>query len=253
MTIGYELAGKIALVTGAAGSIGRAIALAYAGAGASVVVADRDEQGGILTRRAVEAIGGAALFHPLDVRKAEDHTTLVAATLDRFGRLDMACNNAGISGGISPLADYPLHVWADVIDINLSGVFYGMRSQIPAMLAVGGGSIVNIASVMGLVTFVGNPAYTAAKHGVIGLTKSAAFDYGRSGIRVNAVAPGFIDTPLLKTVLQDDEFAEVERRHLLGRLGRPEEVAELVLWLSSPRSSFSTGGTFTVDGGYLAQ
>lgn len=248
-----DLKGRVAIVTGAARGIGRAVAIRYAQAGARVVVADHDRQHGEETQALLESLGAEAMFHPIDVRDAAAHEELVAATLKRFGGLDVACNNAGISGGVAPLAEYPIAVWKEVLDINLSGVFYGMRTQIPAMLRRQGGAIVNIASVLGAVTYVGAPAYTAAKHGVIGLTKSAAFDYGRQCIRVNAVLPGFIDTPLLETVLQPDARGEIEQRHLLGRLGTVDEVAELVSWLSCARSSFSTGGAFPVDGGYLAQ
>lgn len=245
---------KVLLVTGAASGIGRAIALVAAREGARVVVADTQVAGGEETAALVRAQGGEALFVPSDAGKAADAEALVARALEHFGRLDAACNNAGIAGESAPLADYPLDAWDQVLGVNLSGVFYGLKYQIPAMLRSGGGSIVNVASILGAVAFPTAAAYTAAKHGVVGLTKVAAVEYSRHGVRVNAVGPAFISTPMIAR-FEDDQAVNdmLVAAHPIGRLGRPEEVAELVVWLASGRSSFVTGAYYPVDGGYLAR
>ena len=248
------LKNKVALVTGASSGIGRAVALMFAREGAKLVVSDVNAKAGEETASLVRAAGSEAIFVAADVGKPEDAKTLVEQAVTQFGRLDIACNNAGIGGPTAATADYPLDGWAQVININLSGVFYGMQQQIAAMLRTGGGSIVNVASVLGAVAFANSPAYTAAKHGVIGLTQAAALEYGTKGIRINAVGPGFIRTPMISQLEQDSAInAMLVAAHPIGRLGRAEEVAELIVWLASDRASFVTGSYYPVDGGYLAR
>lgn len=248
-----EFSGKVAMVTGAASGIGRASAQHYAQQGASVVVSDINEEGGQETVRLISDEGGSAHFVRSDVSNPADCEKLTNRAIEEYGRLDYACNNAGVGGESNPTGEYGLEAWQRVIDINLSGVFYCMRYQIPAMLESGGGSIVNMASILGHVGFASAPAYVAAKHGVLGLTKSAALEYAQHGIRVNAIGPAFIRTPLIKELEEDPETNQMlVSRHPMGRLGESSEVAELVTWLSSDRASFVTGSYYPVDGGYLA-
>ena len=246
------LSGKTALVTGGASGIGRAIALRYAEEGASVVVTDANEGGGSETASLVRARGARATFVRCDTSKPADNERAVSAAVAEFGALHVAVNNAGIGGTIAPVGEYPIDAWDRVIAINLSGVFYGMRYQIPAMLSSGGGAIVNMASILGKVGIANSAAYVAAKHGLVGLTEAAALEYGTKGIRVNTVGPGFIKTPLLAG-MAPEAVEQIARRHAMARLGEPREVAEIVLWLSSALASFVTGAYYAVDGGYLAQ
>jgi NAD(P)-dependent dehydrogenase (short-subunit alcohol dehydrogenase family) len=249
-----EFLGKVALVTGASSGIGRATALAYSRKGAQVVVSDIDEAGGTETVRLIQAEGGNAIFVKTDVSQPAECEQLVETAVARFGRLDYACNNAGVGGESNAVADYSIEGWQKVVEVNLSSVFYCMKYEIPAMLHSGSGAIVNMSSILGQVGFALAPAYVAAKHGMIGLTKSAALDYAAQGIRINAVGPAFIRTPLISSLEADPAaLTALVARHPLGRLGEPEEVAELVVWLSSPKASFVTGAYYAVDGGYLAQ
>lgn len=246
------LKGKTALVTGAGNGIGRTIALTYAAEGANVVVSDINDKWGRETTALIEKSGGRALYQRADTSRAEDHATLIEAARRAFGRLDVACNNAGVSGEFTPAADTTDAQWQRVIDINLSGVFYGVRAQIRAMLETGGGSIVNVSSIAGQIGIEGITPYTAAKHGVVGLTKTVAWEYGKQGIRINAVGPAFINTTLVQNV-PPDVREQLKAMHAVGRLGETQEVADLVAWLSSDKASFVTGSYYAVDGGYLAR
>lgn len=248
-----SLENKVAIVTGAGSGIGREIALKYAEEGAKVVVSDIDEKGGNETATLIKHHGGEAMFIKADTSNAESSRLLVEETVKQFGALHIACNNAGIGGPLAPTGEYPVDGWNKVISINLSGVFYGMRYQIPAMLASGGGAIVNISSILGQAGTKGSPAYVAAKHGVVGVTKAAALEYAGQNIRINSVGPGYILTPMLTNTLNEEQMNGLVGLHPIGRLGKATEVAELVLWLSSPKASFVTGAYYAVDGGYLAQ
>lgn len=248
-----SLENKVAIITGAGSGIGKAISLLYAREGAKVVVSDIDEKGGNGTVAGIKANSGEAIFVKADTSKADESKNLVEQAVKQFGGLHIAVNNAGIGGPLSPTGEYPIDGWNKVISINLSGVFYGMRYQIPAMLKSGGGSIVNIASILGRVGTKGSVAYVAAKHGVIGLTEAAALEYADQKIRINSIGPGYILTPLLTNSLDEKAMKALVGLHPLGRLGTSEEVAELALWLNSDKASFVTGSYYNVDGGYLAQ
>ena len=221
-----------------------------------MVVVDVNVEGGDETVQRIKESGGEAILVHADVSSNAGNQAMVAETVERFGRLDCAFNNAGISGGRDRnlTADYTQDDWDRVIGVNLTGVWLSMKAEIPQMLAQGGGAIVNTASIMGLIATPGSVAYMAAKHGVVGLTKAAALEYAKDNLRVNAVCPGYIDTPLLQPLFaNEDRKEQVVSRHPVGRLGQPEEIAEAVIWLSSDAASFVTGHSMAVDGGYVAQ
>ncbi|MEO8448042.1 MAG: glucose 1-dehydrogenase [bacterium] len=244
---------KSALITGGASGIGRAISILYASEGAKVVVTDVDEKGGSETVTEIKAKGGEAIFVKADTSIPGDSEKAVELAVKQYGGLHIAVNNAGIGGPLKPIGEYPVDGWDKVIAINLSGVFYGMRYQIPAMLSSGGGSIVNVASILAKVGTKNSGAYVSAKHGVIGLTETAALEYADQKIRVNSIGPGYIMTPLITKTLDEATIKTLAGLHPMGRLGTSEEVAELALFLNSDKASFITGSYYNVDGGYLAQ
>ena len=246
---------QVALVTGGSSGIGRATSLAFAKSGATVVVADVGVEGGEETVGLIQNSGGEAVFIKTDVTQASEIENLINTTVETYGRLDCAFNNAGIAGDLSLTADCSEEHWHRVIGINLRGVWRCMKHEIPAMLKQGQGAIVNTASVLGLVGVIGQTAYVAAKHDVVGLTKTAALEYAKSGIRVNAVCPGVIQTPMVEGVINaqpelTEGFLALEP---VGRLGKPEEIAETVVWPCSDAASFVTGHSMAADGGYTAQ
>ena len=246
------LEGKVAIITGAGSGIGKAAAELFAKEGAKVVVSDINEANGKSAVDEITKNGGEAFFIKADSSKPEDNEALIKQTVEKYGALDIAVNNAGIGGPLAMTGEYPIDGWQKVIGINLSGVFYGLRYQIPAMLEKGG-SIVNIASILGSAGTKLSPAYVAAKHGVVGLTKAAALEYADKNIRINSVGPGYIKTPLVMNSLDKNALDALVGLHPMGRLGESEEIAELILWLASPKSSFVTGSYYPADGGYLAQ
>ena len=250
-----ELRGRVALITGAGSGIGRATCLLFARRGAVVACSDVDAESGAQTARTIQDLGGEASFHPADVSVAGQVEDMVASVLRRHGGLDIAFNNAGIGGLGKPTDEHTLEEYERTMAVNTKGVFLGMKYQIPPMLERGGGAIVNTASMVGLVGMAGLSAYVASKHAVVGLTRSAALEYGARGIRINCVCPGIIRTPINQKFW--DEFPEAEEEWLpvepIGRYGEPEEVAEVVAWLSSDEASFVHGHAMTVDGAATTQ
>jgi NAD(P)-dependent dehydrogenase (short-subunit alcohol dehydrogenase family) len=250
-----HLSGKTAIVTGGASGIGEATALLYAGYGASVVVSDIHEAQGNKVVEQIKQNGGNAVFIKADVSQPGECEQLVHTTVATFGSLDIAFNNAGIGGESNAVGDMSIEGWNKVIAFNLNSVFYCMKYQLLQMQKQGSGAIVNNSSILGAVAFANAAGYVAAKHGVIGLTQTAALEYSSKGIRINAVGPAFINTPLLTEAGMDDQVKQsfLVPLHPIGRLGEPKEVAELVVWLSSDKASFITGSYYPVDGGYLAR
>ena len=248
-----DLEHKVAIVTGGGSGIGEASAKLLAQRGASVLVSDIDLAAAERVASEIEAAGGRAAAGRTDVADSDQVEALVAAAVERFGGLDVGVNNAGIGGPTAPTGEYPLDGWRTVMSVNLNGVFYCTRAEIGPMRERGGGSIVNMASILGAVGFANSVAYVAAKHGVVGVTQNAALEHAADHIRVNAVGPGFIRTPLLDANLDEAALTAIAALHPVGRLGTSEEVAELVAWLASDASSFVTGSYYPIDGGYLAR
>jgi len=246
---------KIALVTGAGSGIGRATALVFAREGATVACSDIDTESGEVTVRMIEDLGGTASFVRADVSVGADVEAMVQTVVERYGRLDVAYNNAGIGGLGKPIDQHSLSEFERTMAVNTKGVFLGMKYQIPQMIKQGGGAIVNTSSMMGLVGLAGISAYAASKHAVVGLTRSAALEYGSKGVRINCICPGIIRTPINQKYW--DEFPEAEKEWLsiepIGRYGEPEEVAEVVAWMASDEASFMHGHALSVDGGATAQ
>ncbi len=250
-----QFSGKVALVTGGASGLGRISAVALANEGARVVVSDIAAGEGEATVQMITAAGGQAIFVKADVTKSSEVEAMVAATVSEFGRLDFALNNAGIDGVRARAADYPEEIWNQVINLNLTGVFLCLKYQLPVMVKQGSGAIVNMSSVAGVTGFPGHAAYTASKHGVIGLTKTAAIDYAKAGIRVNAICPAYTRTPMLDRMLEKkpDLEAKLIARVPLQRLGTAEEIAQAAIYLFSDAAAFITGHSLVMDGGIVAE
>lgn len=246
-----QLENKVALVTGAGSGIGKAVAISYAKEGAKVIVNDINEENGQLVVNQIKSAGGEAFFIKADVANEEDIKNLIKKTVEKYGKLDIACNNAGITGEQNFTGQYSVSSWNKVVAINLNGVFLNCKYQLEQMEKNGGGVIVNMASIHGIAAAPMSSAYTSTKHAVVGLSKNIGVEYAQKNIRCNAVGPGYIETPLLK--MAGPEMLEMlKAKHPMNRLGKAEEVAELVLFLSSEKSSFITGGYYLIDGGYTA-
>ena len=250
-----QFSGKVALVTGGASGLGRVSAIALAKEGAQIAVSDIAASEGEATVQMITQAGGRAVFVKADVTKSNEVEAMVRETVKVFGRLDFALNNAGIDGVRARTADYPEEVWRQVIDLDLTGVFLCMKSELPIMVKQGSGVIVNMSSVAGVTGFPGHAAYTASKHGVIGLTKTAAIDYAKAGIRVNAICPAYTHTPMLDRMLtqHSDLEAKLISRVPLRRLGKAEEIAQAVIYLFSDAAAFITGHSLVMDGGIMAE
>jgi len=254
-----QFSGKSALVTGSGAGIGRATALEFARQGAKVMVSDLNAEGGEETVKMIRDDGGHAAFRKADVSKAQEVDALISAAVEEFGRIDCAVNNAGIEGQIVPFADQPEANYDAIMAVNAKGTFLCLQAEIRHMLEAGGGAIVNLSSVAGLIGFPGLSPYVASKHAVIGMTKNAALEYGKAGIRVNAVCPGGIDTRMLDSLAEQASAGAqsstqmMDPLHPLGRIGTPQEVANLIVWLCSPLASFMLGAIVPVDGGFVAQ
>jgi NAD(P)-dependent dehydrogenase (short-subunit alcohol dehydrogenase family) len=250
----FDFARKIVLVTGGASGIGLACAKTFALSGAQVVIADTQAEAGAQAAASIVQTQGSAGFIEVDVANPASAQAMVDSIIERHGALDIAINNAGIGGGRVPTAAYSIEAWQQVINVNLSGVFYCLRAELPVMIKQGGGVIVNLASILGSRAMAGTPAYTASKHGVIGLTRTAAIDHAKDRIRVNAIGPGFIETPMIARAMDDSELnARIVALHPIGHLGQPQDIANLAAFLCSDEASFITGGYYLADGGYTAQ
>jgi len=251
----YNFKNKTAFVTGASSGIGRAAAVAFAESGATVAVIDVNEEGGRQTVRLIEQAGGSAVFMNCNVSSSLEVQAAIQKTVENFGSFDFAFNNAGIEGQTANTPDCTEENWQKVIDINLKGVWLCMKFQIPQMLKQSGGAIVNCSSVAGVVGFTGIPAYVASKHGIVGLTQAASLEFAKQNIRINAVCPGVIQTPMIDRFVHGEIQIESQlvAGEPVGRIGRPEEVAQAVLWLCSDYASFVTGHPLVVDGGWVAQ
>jgi NAD(P)-dependent dehydrogenase (short-subunit alcohol dehydrogenase family) len=249
-----QLAGKVVLITGGNAGIGRAAAIEFAKQGAKVVVGGRREKEGEEVVAGIKASGGEAVFVRADVSREGDVRALIERTLATFGRLDCAFNNAGIEQALTPLPDQTEDTYDQIMDINVKGLWLSLKHEIPAMLKTGGGAIVNNASIAGLIGFPEAPIYTASKHAVVGFTKAVALEYAKHNVRVNAVAPGAIETRMFQDFAKTPETKDaLVSAHPIGRIGQPSEIASTVVWLCSEGASFITGQTFAVDGGYTAQ